>query len=261
MRILFIGDVVGKPGRRMLVRNLESLVDRHRVDFVVANAENAAGGFGVTPEVAAEMFDLGIHCLTSGNHIWDKKEAFDLIAQQPALLRPLNYAPGCPGSGVFVGRTAAGQKIAVLNVMGRVFMPPVDDPFRAIDEALAQLDPSIRIIIVDVHAEATSEKIAMGWHLDGRVSMVVGTHTHVPTADGRILPGGTAYQTDVGMTGPYESVIGVVTEDILKRFRTGLPVRFRTAKKGPELHAALVTVDGQSGRASAIERLHIVGED
>ena len=245
----------------MLVRNLESLVDKHRVDFVVANAENSAGGFGVTPEVADEMFDLGIHCLTSGNHIWDKKEAFDLIARQPALLRPLNYAPGCPGHGVFVGRTAAGQKVAVLNVMGRVFMPPVDDPFRAMDEALASLDPSIRIIIVDVHAEATSEKIAMGWHLDGRVSMVVGTHTHVPTADGRILPGGTAYQTDVGMTGPYDSVIGVVTEDILRRFRTGLPVRFRTAKKGPELHAALVTVDEQTGRASAIERLHIVGED
>jgi metallophosphoesterase (TIGR00282 family) len=261
VHILFIGDVVGKPGRRMLINNLERLVDRHRVDFVVANAENSAGGFGVTPDVADELFELGVHCLTSGNHIWDKKEAFDLIAEQPALIRPVNYAPGCPGKGVYVGQTAGGLKVAVINVMGRVFMPPVDDPFRAVDEALAALDPAIRIIIVDVHAEASSEKVALGWHLNGRASMVVGTHTHVPTADGRILSGGTAYQTDVGMTGPYDSVIGVVTEDILKRFRTGLPVRFRTAKKGPEMHAALVTVDEKSGRATAIERLHIVGED
>jgi len=261
MRVLFIGDVVGKPGRRMLTRNLDSLVDRHRVDFIVANAENAAGGFGVTPEVAAELFDLGIHCLTSGNHIWDKKEACDLLDEQPALLRPLNYPAGCPGGGVYVGQTAAGLPVAVLNIMGRVFMPPCDDPFRRIDEALSDLDPEIRIIIVDFHGEATSEKVAMGWHLDGRVSMVLGTHTHVPTADERILPQGTAYQSDVGMTGPYQSVIGVMAEDVLQRFRTGMPTRFRTAKRGAELYAALVTVDEKSGRATAIQRLHAAGED
>jgi len=261
MRVLFIGDVVGKPGRRMLTRNLDGLVDRHRVDFIVANAENAAGGFGVTPEVAAELFDLRTHCLTSGNHIWDKKEAYDLLDEQPALLRPLNYPEGCPGTGVFVGQTAAGLPVAVLNIMGRVFMPPCDDPFRRIDEALSDLSPKIRIIIVDVHGEATSEKVAMGWHLDGRVSMVLGTHTHVPTADERILPLGTAYQSDVGMTGPYQSVIGVMAEDVLQRFRTGMPTRFRTAKRGAELHAALVTVDEKSGRATDIQRLHVAGED
>jgi hypothetical protein len=261
MRVLFIGDVVGKPGRRMLTRHLDRLVDQHRVDFIVANAENAAGGFGVTPDVVSELLDLGIHCLTSGNHIWDKKEAYDLLAEQPALLRPLNYPAGCPGDGVYVGQTAAGLQVAVLNVMGRVFMPPCDDPFRRVDEALSRLDPKIRLIIVDFHGEATSEKVAMGWHLDGRASMVLGTHTHVPTADERILPGGTAYQSDVGMTGPYQSVIGVMAEDVLQRFRTGMPTRFRTAKRGAELHAALVTADEKSGRATAIQRLQVVGED
>ncbi len=261
MQILFIGDVVGKPGRRMLFSHLEKLVDRHRVDFVVANAENAAGGFGVTPEVAAEFFDLGVHCLTSGNHIWDKKEAIPLLEKNEAVLRPLNYGPQCPGRGVFIGQTAAGVPVAVLNVMGRVFMPPCDDPFRRIDEELAALDPAVRVIVVDVHAEASSEKVAMGWHLNGRASVVIGTHTHVPTADERILSGGTAFQSDVGMTGPYESVIGVNSEDVLARFRTGMPVRFRTAKHGAELHAALVTVDAGSGRASAIQRLHITGEE
>ncbi|MCZ6599851.1 MAG: TIGR00282 family metallophosphoesterase [Acidobacteria bacterium] len=261
MRVLFIGDVVGKPGRRMLTRHLDSLVDQHRVDFIVANAENAAGGFGVTPEIVSELLDLGIHCLTSGNHIWDKKEAYDLLDEQPALLRPLNYPAACPGGGVYVGQTAAGLQVAVLNVMGRVFMPPCDDPFRRVDEALSLLDPEIRLIIVDCHGEATSEKVAMGWHLDGRVSMVLGTHTHVPTADERILPGGTAYQSDVGMTGPYQSVIGVMAEDVLKRFLTGMPTRFRTAKRGAELHAALVTVDEKSGRATDIQRLQVVEED
>ena len=260
MRVLFIGDVVGKPGRRMLTRHLDRLVDRHRVDFIVANAENAAGGFGVTPDVVTELLDLGIHCLTSGNHIWDKKEAFDLLEEQPALLRPLNYPASCPGDGVFVGETAAGLQVAVLNIMGRVFMPPCDDPFRRVDEALSQLDPRIRIIIVDFHGEATSEKVAMGWHLDGRASMVLGTHTHVPTADERILPGGTAYQSDVGMTGPYQSVIGVMTEDVLKRFRTGMPTRFRTAKQGAELHTVLVTVDEKSGRATDIQRFQVTEE-
>lgn len=261
MRVLFIGDVVGKPGRRMLTRHLDSLVGRHHVDFIVANAENAAGGFGVTPDVVSELLDLGIHCLTSGNHIWDKREAYDLLEEQPALLRPLNYPAACPGNGVYVGQTAGGLKVAVLNIMGRVFMPPCEDPFRRVDEALSQLDPTIRIIIVDFHAEATSEKVAMGWYLDGRVSMVLGTHTHVPTADGRILPGGTAHQSDVGMTGPYQSVIGVMAEDVLKRFTTGMPTRFRTAKRGAELHAALVTLDEKTGRATDIQRLQVVEED
>jgi metallophosphoesterase (TIGR00282 family) len=255
LNVLFIGDVVGKPGRRILTQHLERLIDAERADFVVANAENAAGGFGVTADVAEEMFELGIHCLTSGNHIWDKREIYDYIERQPALLRPLNYPPGCPGQGVYRGETAGGASVAVLNVMGRVFMPSTDDPFRRIDEELECLGDTVKIIIVDVHGEATSEKAAMGCHLAGRVSMVLGTHTHVPTADERILDGGTAYVSDVGMTGPYDSIIGVVKEDILERFRSGLPVRFRTAKRGVELHAVSVSVDEETGRASSIKRV------
>jgi metallophosphoesterase (TIGR00282 family) len=261
LNVLFIGDVVGKPGRQLLGRHLDRIVDGERVDFVVANAENAAGGFGITPDVAEELFGLGIHCLTSGNHIWDKREVYDYIRQQPALLRPLNYPVDCPGSGVHVGQTAAGIPVAVLNVMGRIFMPPTDDPFRRIDEELDRLGSQARVVVVDVHGEATSEKSAMGWHLAGRVSMVLGTHTHVPTSDERILEGGTAYLTDVGMTGPYDSIIGVLKEDILERFRTGLPVRFRTAKRGGELHAALVGVDEETGRAASIRRIVICEED
>ncbi len=261
MNVLFIGDVVGKPGRRMLLSHMDRLVDRESIDFVVANAENAAGGFGVTPEVAREMFDLGIHCLTSGNHIWDKREILDHLDREPALLRPLNYPAGCPGRGVYLGQTAAGTPVAVLNVMGRVFMPPCDDPFRRVDQELEAIRGKAKVIIVDMHGEASSEKAAMGWHLAGRVSMVLGTHTHVPTADGRILAGGTAYQTDVGMTGPYDSIIGVNREDVLARFRTGMPVRFRTAKHGRELHAAVVAVDETTGKASGIKRIHIVDED
>jgi len=258
VRILFIGDVIGEPGRRLLQRHLDPIVDREHIDFVVANAENAAGGFGVTPEVAEQLFGLGIHCLTSGNHIWDKKEIFDYLDATPALLRPLNYPATTPGRGVFVGETAGGVPVAVMNVMGRVFMPPVDDPFRRVEEELTALGRRARVIVVDMHAEATSEKMAMGWALAGRVSMVVGTHSHVPTADERVLTGGTAYQTDVGMTGPYDSVIGVVKEDILHRFRTGLPTRFRTARGGGELRAAVVDVEEDSGRATAIRRLTIL---
>jgi len=231
LNILFIGDVVGKPGRQLLRRHLDRIVDGEKIDFAVANAENAAGGFGITPDVAEELFGLGIHCLTSGNHIWDKREVYDYIRQQPALLRPLNYSAGCPGSGVWVGQTAAGVPVAV------------------------------RVIVVDVHGEATSEKSAMGWHLAGRASMVLGTHTHVPTADERILEGGTAYLTDVGMTGPYDSIIGVLKEDILERFRTGLPVRFRTAKRGGELRAVVVGVEEETGRAVSIRRIAICEED
>jgi metallophosphoesterase (TIGR00282 family) len=261
LNILFIGDVVGKPGRQLLRRHLDRIVDGETIDFVVANAENAAGGFGITPEVAEELFGLGIHCLTSGNHIWDKREVYDYIRQQPALLRPLNYTAGCPGSGVWVGQTAAGVPVAVLNVMGRIFMPPSDDPFRRIDEELHRLGERTRVIVVDVHGEATSEKSAMGWHLAGRASMVLGTHTHVPTADERILEGGTAYVSDVGMTGPYDSIIGVLKEDILERFRTGLPVRFRTAKRGGELRAVVVGVNEETGRAVSIRRIAICEED
>jgi metallophosphoesterase (TIGR00282 family) len=261
LNILFIGDVVGKPGRQLLRRHLDRIVDGERIDFAVANAENAAGGFGITPDVAEELFGLGIHCLTSGNHIWDKREVYDYIRQQPALLRPLNYPAGCPGSGVWVGQTAAGVPVAVLNVMGRIFMPPSDDPFRRIDEELDRLGAQAKVIVVDVHGEATSEKSAMGWHLAGRASMVLGTHTHVPTADERILEGGTAYLTDVGMTGPYDSIIGVLKEDILERFRTGLPVRFRTAKRGVELRAVVVSVDEETGRAASIRRIAICEED
>ncbi|MFQ5718470.1 MAG: TIGR00282 family metallophosphoesterase [Acidobacteriota bacterium] len=260
MNILFIGDIIGRPGRRMLDRHLDGIVDRERIDFVVANAENAAGGFGLTPEVAEELLGMGIHCLTSGNHIWDKREIFDYLTRHPSVLRPLNYAAGCPGSGVFVGETAGGEPVAVLNVMGRVFMPPVDDPFRRVDEEMRDLDGHTRVVVVDIHAETTSEKIAMGWFLAGRASLVAGTHTHVPTADARILDGVTAYQSDVGMTGPYDSVIGVQKEDILQRFTTGMPVRFRTAKRGVELHATVAAVDSATGHATGIRTIHL-GED
>lgn len=261
VNILFIGDIVGRPGRRILEAELDGVVDRERIDFVVANAENAAGGFGLTPQVAEELLAMGIHCLTSGNHIWDKREIFDYIGRKPCVLRPLNYAADCPGRGVFVGETAGGLDVAVLNVMGRVFMPPVDDPFRRVDEEMEALGDRAQIIVVDMHGEATSEKIAMGWHLAGRVSMVVGTHTHVPTCDERVLAGGTAYQTDVGMTGPYDSVIGVVKEDILKRFTTGMPVRFRTAKRGVEMHGTIAAIDDHTGRATAIKTIHLAMRD
>ncbi|MGH9748338.1 MAG: TIGR00282 family metallophosphoesterase [Candidatus Polarisedimenticolia bacterium] len=257
MRVVVIGDVNGKAGRRMLHAHLPRLVGRHQADFVVANVENAADGFGVTPELCEEFLAAGVDCLTSGNHIWDKTEILEYLPGQPRLLRPLNYPEGVPGAGAYVGETPGGIPVAVVNLMGRVFMPPCDDPFPKADAILSRLAPRARVILVDMHAEATSEKMAMAFHLDGRVSAVFGTHTHVPTADERILAGGTAYITDLGMTGAYDSVIGIEKELALRRFLTGMPVRFSTAKRDPRLCGALIDIDETTGRARAIERICI----
>ncbi len=259
MTLLFVGDIVGRPGRSLLRRALPWLVRRHGVALVIANVENAAGGAGITRETAAEILGAGVHVMTTGNHVWDKKEAIEYIGLEPRLLRPINYPPAAPGRGSIV-LEAGGATVAVVNAMGRVHMPLVDDPFAALAAEVDRLRSRATVIAVDFHAEATSEKIAMGWHLDGRVTAVVGTHTHVQTADERVLPGGTAYITDVGMTGPHESVIGVDREAVLARFLTGLPTRFETATGDPRLHAVLVEADPASGRARAITRLALTAE-
>ncbi len=259
MNILFIGDIFASAGRRIVSDHLQDIIESNRIDLAIANAENAAGGFGITPSVAEELFSFGLDVLTSGNHVWDKREIYDYLCRQPRLLRPANY-PDAPGNGVRVARARNGVEYAVLNLQGRTYMPNTDCPFRKADQILAELDSSIKVKFVDFHAEVTSEKIAMGWYLDGRVSAVVGTHTHVPTADTRILPGGSAYQTDCGMTGPYASVIGVETDIIIRRFLTALPVRMEASKKSPELHAVIVDVDENSGNARAIRRHAINGD-
>jgi 2',3'-cyclic-nucleotide 2'-phosphodiesterase len=255
LRILFIGDVVGRPGRQILAERLHRLIDLHLVDFVIVNAENAAAGFGLTPDIAKELLDLPIDVLTTGNHVWDKKELFPYLEKQERLLRPANYPPGLPGCGSCIYETSAGLPVAVLNLEGRVFMNNLDCPFRAADALIEELRQHTPIIFVDFHAEATSEKTAMGCYLDGRVSAVVGTHTHVQTADERILPGGTAYMTDAGMTGSLDAVIGIRKELAIERFLTQLPVRFEVAKKDPILCGVLVTVDEQSGHALAVQRI------
>ena len=265
MQILFIGDIFGSAGRKIVREHLSHVVETHKVDLLIANAENAAGGFGLTPAIAEELFDLGCDVLTTGNHVWDKREIMEYLnsadgnpnARARRVLRPANYAPRVPGVGLFEGVTKAGQNYAVINLQGRVFMQTHDDPFRKADELLRQI--TSKVIVVDIHAEATSEKIAMGWYLDGRVTAVLGTHTHVPTADTRVLPKGTAYQTDVGMTGPYDSVIGVQKEQILQRFLTGLPARFEAAKGDPRFCAVLIECDQHTGRANSIQRL-MLGE-
>ncbi len=255
MRILFIGDIVGRPGRELVRRGLGALVQYHLTDFVVANAENAAAGFGITREIGDQILDCGVEVMTSGNHIWDKKEALDYIGVEPRLLRPANYPSGAPGNGSYVARTREGVSVGVINVMGRVFMLNIDDPFAVVLREIEAMRSRTRIIFVDFHAEATSEKIAMGWHLDGKVTAVIGTHPHVQTADERILPKGTAYLTDVGMTGPHDSVIGVEIEPALGRFLNGLPARFETATANPRLNAVIVEADEATGRATDIERL------
>jgi metallophosphoesterase (TIGR00282 family) len=259
MNLLFIGDIFGSPGRRIIADHLDDIKATNAIDLVIANAENAAGGFGLTPSIAQDLFALGIDVLTSGNHVWDKKELFDYLDRQPRLLRPANY-PDAPGSGSVVVRSRSGIECAVINLQGRVYMPSTDCPFRKADQILGELDPAVKVRFVDFHAEVTSEKMAMGWYLDGRVSAVVGTHTHIPTADTRVLPNGTAYQTDCGMTGPYGSVIGVDTEIILRRFLTALPVRMESSKQNPELHAVIVDVDETTGRARSMRRHAIKGD-
>jgi metallophosphoesterase (TIGR00282 family) len=255
MNILFIGDIFGRPGRDLVRRGLRPLVERHEVDLVVANVENAAGGFGITREMGDAIAGYGVDVMTTGNHVWDKKEAMDYVAAEPRLLRPANYPAGAPGRGSFLARTADGRSVGVLNLMGRVFMAALDDPFAAALREIKAFEGRTRVILVDFHAEATSEKQAMGWHLDGRVSAVIGTHTHVQTADERILPKGTAYLTDAGMTGPHDSIIGTEPALALARFTTGLPTRFEPANGNPRLHGVVLTVDEATGRATSITRL------
>lgn len=256
MKILMIGDVVAKPGRMAVLERIQDLREQHQIDFAIMNAENLAGGFSVTPSLCEQLFASGIDVMTSGNHIFDKKEAIEYIRKQPRLLRPANYPPNTPGSGYWVGRVN-GAQVAVMNVMGRVFMPPSDDPFRIIDSVLESLPPEATVRIVDVHAEATSEKVAMGWHLDGRVSAVCGTHTHVQTADERILPGGTAYLTDLGMTGSYAGVIGMNKADVLARFTSVTARRAEHSSGDVKICAAVLDIDEATGRARNIERLSV----
>ncbi|MBV9769902.1 MAG: TIGR00282 family metallophosphoesterase [Bryobacterales bacterium] len=259
MNILFIGDIFASPGRALVTRHLQDIISAEKIQLAVANAENSAGGFGITPVIADELLSLGLDVLTSGNHIWDKKEIFDYLPRTPRLLRPANYPADLPGSGVLVTKARNGVPVAVINLQGRAHLPAIECPFRMADSIFKSLDPSVKVRIVDFHAELTSEKMAMGWYLDGRASTMVGTHTHIPTADERILPGGMAYQTDVGMTGPYDSVIGSEKTLAIRRFLTGMPIRLENAKGGAELHAVIVSVNPETGRAIGIRRVSCVG--
>jgi 2',3'-cyclic-nucleotide 2'-phosphodiesterase len=256
VKLLFIGDIIGKPGREALSRELHRIVDRHRVDLVIANGENAAGGFGLTAETAQELFKCGVQMITSGNHIWDKKDALEYIKREERIVRPANYPEGTPGRGATIVKTPGGIKVGILNLEGRVFMNNLDCPFRCADREIAKLKEETPIIFVDFHAEATSEKISLGWHLDGKVSAVVGTHTHVQTADERILTGGTAFLTDAGMTGAFDSVIGVRKEDAIEKFITQRPAKFEVAKKDIRINAVVIEVDEKTGLALSIERIN-----
>jgi 2',3'-cyclic-nucleotide 2'-phosphodiesterase len=264
VNILFVGDVFGSAGRHIVREHLPHVLETNDVDLLVINGENAAGGFGITPSIADELFDLGAHVITTGNHIWDKREIFEYMTV-PAdshvrgrrVLRPANYAAGTPGFGVYEGELHTGQPYAVMNLQCRVFMSSCDDPFRKADELLSKI--KAKVILLDLHGEATSEKVALGWYLDGRLTALIGTHTHIPTADERVLPNGTAYLTDVGMSGPYDSVIGVEKELVLARFLTGMPGKFEPAKGNPKMCAALISCDGATGRAHRIQRI-MLGE-
>jgi metallophosphoesterase (TIGR00282 family) len=257
MKILFIGDIVGTVGRAAIKALLPAVRDRLKIDFVVANGENAAGGFGITEKVATEIFGLGVNIMTSGNHIWDKKEAVPYIAKESRIIRPVNYPPGVPGCGSVVATLPSGAKLGIVNISGRVFMSSIDCPFRVGKEEIERVRKETKCIIVDFHAEATSEKIAFGYYIDGKVSAVVGTHTHVQTADEKILPGGTAYITDVGMTGPEISVIGIEKEQIIERFLLQMPRKFETARGSGILSAVAVEIDDSTGKSTAIQRLQL----
>ena len=261
MNILFVGDIFGSAGRKIVREHIGHVREAHKVDLTVVNVENAAGGFGVTPQIAEDIFEWGTDVLTTGNHVWDKRELIEYLNSGEdharRVLRPANLAAGLPGCGVFEGTTASGVDYAVIQLQGRVFMAAINDPFRTADALLSQT--KAKVIVVDFHAEATSEKVAMGWYLDGRVTAVLGTHTHVPTADERILHRGTAYQTDVGMSGPYDSIIGVEKDLVLHKFLTGMPGKFEAAKGNPKMCGALVACDPVTGRASAIQRV-MLGE-
>ncbi len=257
MKVLMVGDCVGRPGRKIIKEKLSEIRQQHDLDLIIVNVENAAGGFSITYDTTKEMFAAGVDVMTSGNHIFDKKDAFEIVNDNPRVLRPINYAPTVPGSGVWDGEIK-GLPVAVINVQGRVFMPPCDDPFRALDATLNALDPKFKIIFVDVHAETTAEKIALGRFVDGRVSAVVGTHTHVATSDEQILPKGTAYMTDLGMTGPHDGVIGMQSSIVLERFLSGLNMRFEVSEDEIQLNGLIIEVDEKSGRAVRVERLRVM---
>ena len=256
MRVLFIGDIVGSPGRKIVHDRLADILTQRQIDLCIANGENSASGFGITPRLAEELFAAGVEVITGGNHIWDRREILEFFPHEPRLIRPANFPPGLPGKGVFVGKTRSGAGFAVLDLQGRTFMAAIDDPFRAAVAELAAIPPDVKVIVVDMHAETTSEKQAMGWYLDGKVSAVLGTHTHVATADEHVLPGGTAYITDVGMTGPHDSVIGMEKQSVLQRFLDSMPTRFVVAEGDVQMNTVLIDVDEETGRARSIQRLN-----
>ena len=255
MLILFVGDIVGSPGRQILKDHLADIVEQRKIDLAIVNCENAASGFGITPRLADELLAAGADVLTGGNHIWDRKEVIEYFPHQPRLLRPANFPEGVPGSGLYVGDTRSRTRYAVLNLQGRTFMAPIDCPFRSAERELARIPPEVKVIVVDMHAETTSEKQAMGWFLDGKVSAVIGTHTHVATADAHVLPKGCAFITDVGMTGPHDSIIGMAKEAIIERFLNGLPARFEVAQGDVQMHSVVIDVDETTGAARSIESL------
>ena len=255
MKILFIGDIVGEPGRRAVEKLIPKIKKREDIEFVIANGENVAGGSGVTPALADELFEHGVDVLTSGDHIWKRKEIVEKLDSDRRLLRPANYPPNVPGFGSSVISSESGIDVGVINLIGRVFMQPLECPFRAVKEILDKMKGKARVIIVDIHAEATSEKIALGWYLDGMVSAIVGTHTHVQTADEKILPGGTAFISDAGMTGPFDGVIGRKKEQILTRFITQMPARFEMAEGDIQLHGVVIDIDEKTGKANSIKRV------
>jgi 2',3'-cyclic-nucleotide 2'-phosphodiesterase len=256
VKILFIGDIVGSPGRKIVHDRLADILVQRQIDLCIANGENSASGFGITPRLTEELFACGIEVITGGNHIWDRKEIIDFFPHEPRLLRPANFPNGLPGSGLYVSRAKNGIGYAVLNLQGRTFMLALDDPFRASGRELAKIPADVKVIIVDMHAEATSEKQAMGWYLDGKVSAVLGTHTHVATADEHVLPKGTAYITDVGMTGPHDGVIGMDKQGVLQRFLDALPAKFAVAEGDVQMNTVLLDIDESSGRARSIDRLN-----
>jgi 2',3'-cyclic-nucleotide 2'-phosphodiesterase len=261
LQLLFLGDIVGRPGRELVRKGLPSLIEHYNVDLVIANAENAAAGRGITREIGDSLLSWGVDVMTSGNHIWAQRETVDYIGTEARLLRPANFPVGVPGHGSYLARTSTGRPVGVINVMGRVFMQELDNPFQRVLDEIEALRGRTRVILVDMHAEATSEKIAMGWHLDGKVTAVIGTHTHVQTADEQILPGGTAYLTDAGMTGPHDSVIGVEKMAVIDKFLRGMPVKMETASGNARLNGILIAADEATGKAVAVKRLSLSAED
>jgi metallophosphoesterase (TIGR00282 family) len=261
MRLLFLGDIVGRTGRDLIRRHVRALAAQQRADLVIANGENAAGGAGITRDNMLEILGAGVDVITTGNHVWDKRETLEFIDNEARLIRPANYPPGTPGSGFYVATAKNGVKVGVINVMGRIFMNPIDDPFRSVQQQIEYVrQDGAQVIFVDVHAEATSEKLALTYFVDGLVTAVIGTHTHVQTADERILPGGTAALTDAGMTGAHDGVIGMAAEGIVQRFVSGLPVKIESADGDARLHGVVITADAASGKATAIERVSLTEE-